>query len=64
MTLPEQIIELYPELAPADFFPSTGTITLQNDSDGLGDYIKVWAHPTLAHPPFGYDPHLPKEETE
>lgn len=64
MSLYDQILVYYPELTAADFSPFGGTILLQNDSDGLGDYIKVWAHPTLAHPPFGYDPHLPKEETE
>lgn len=64
MSLYEQIIELYPELTPADFFPGTGTIMLQNDSDGLGDYIKAWNHPTLPHPPFGYDPHKPESEAE
>ncbi|MFZ9210902.1 MAG: hypothetical protein ACO22M_00410 [Candidatus Nanopelagicaceae bacterium] len=26
------------------------TIRLQNDSDGKGDYIKVWNHPTLPRP--------------
>ncbi len=64
MSLYDQIREYYPQLIDADFSPFTGTITLQNDSDGLGDYIKVWAHPTLAHPPFGYDPHVPQEETK
>jgi hypothetical protein len=64
MTLYNQILDYYPQLTAADFFPFGGTIELQNDSDGLGDYIKVWAHPTLAHPPFGYDPHAPQEETK
>ena len=27
-----------------------GAITLQNDSDGKGDYIAKWEHPTLAQP--------------
>jgi hypothetical protein len=26
------------------------TIRLQNDSDGRGDYIKEWNHPTLSRP--------------
>jgi len=30
--------------------PDTGKIMLQNDSDGKGDYIKEWNHPTLAQP--------------
>jgi len=46
MTLYEKIIALYPELADYDF--ADGDITLQNDSNGKGDYIKEWNHPTLA----------------
>ena len=61
MSLYVQIREYYPELTDADFSPVGGTIVLQNDSDGLGDYIKAWDHPTLPHPPFGYDPHVPHE---
>ena len=49
MTLYEKIIALYPELTQQDFSP-IGTITLQNDSDGKGDYIAKWEHPTLAKP--------------
>ena len=48
MTLYEKIISLYPELATHDFM--NGTIRLQNDSDGKGDYIAKWEHPTLAKP--------------
>jgi hypothetical protein len=44
----EKIISIYPELANFDF--ASGVITLQNDSDGKGDYIKFWNHPTLARP--------------
>ena len=47
MTLPEKIKALYPELTDRDF---TTTIRLQNDSDGRGDYIAKWDHPTLARP--------------
>jgi hypothetical protein len=47
MTLYEKIIELYPALKPIDFL---NTIRLQNDSDGQGDYIAKWEHPTLAQP--------------
>ena len=50
MTLYEKITTLYTELTSDDFFPDTGTIVLQNDSDGKGDYIKSWEHPTLAKP--------------
>ena len=47
MTLYEQITALYPELTSNDF---TTVITLQNDSDGRGDYIRAWNHPTLSEP--------------
>jgi hypothetical protein len=48
MTLYEKIISFYPELATYDF--ASGKIFLQNDSDGRGDYIAKWEHPTLARP--------------
>jgi len=47
MTLPEKIKAIYPELQDSDFL---NTIRLQNDSDGKGDYIKEWNHPTLPRP--------------
>jgi len=50
MTLFEKIINIYPELVIEDFHPNRGTIMLQNDSDGKGDYIKSWNHPTLPRP--------------
>ena len=50
MTLPEKIKTIYPELTDADFAPITGNIRLQNDSDGRGDYIAKWDHPTLPRP--------------
>jgi len=49
MTLYEKIKTLYPLLEDKDFYPE-GTIHLQNDSDGKGDYIAKWEHPTLARP--------------
>jgi len=49
MTLYEKIMALYPELTNIDF-SQFGTITLQNDSDGRGDYIAAWNHPTLPRP--------------
>ena len=49
MTLYDKIIALYPELT-IDDFSLKGTIRLQNDSDGKGDYIAKWEHPTLAKP--------------
>ena len=45
-----KIKTLYPSLVDADFDPITGTILLQNDSDGKGDYIAKWEHPTLTRP--------------
>jgi hypothetical protein len=50
MTLYEKIKLIYPDLIVEDFSPCTGTILLQNDSDGRGDYIAAWNHPTLARP--------------
>ena len=47
MTLYDKIIALYPELANFNFAASI--ITLQNDSDGKGDYIAKWEH-TLPRP--------------
>ena len=47
MTLYEKIKTLYPELTNNDFMT---VIILQNDSDGRGDYIKEWNHPTLPKP--------------
>lgn len=49
MTLSEKIRAIYPELTDADF-GFLGAIRLQNDSDGNGDYIKEWNHPTLPRP--------------
>ena len=46
-TLYERIMALYPALTQQDFMT---TIRLQNDSDGKGDYIAAWDHPTLARP--------------
>jgi hypothetical protein len=49
-TLHDKIVQIYPDLTVADFMPQTGTIHLQNDSNGQGDYIKSWSHPTHAEP--------------
>jgi hypothetical protein len=50
MNLFEKIIAIYPSLTVEDFMIPQGTIRLQNDSDGNGDYIAKWEHPTLAKP--------------
>lgn len=47
MTLYDKIMALYPELTTQDFLT---VITLQNDSDGNGDYIAKWEHPSLPRP--------------
>lgn len=47
MTLYDKIIALYPDLTDQDFLT---VIRLQNDSDGRGDYIASWEHPTLPKP--------------
>ena len=47
MTLFDKIMALYPSLTQQDFLT---VITLQNDSDGRGDYIKEWSHPEFAQP--------------
>jgi hypothetical protein len=46
----DKIKTIYPELTDADFDPVKGVIILQNDSDGKGDYIAKWEHPTLSKP--------------
>lgn len=47
MTLYDKIKTLYPQLTNLDF---ESVITLQNNSDGKGDYIAKWEHPILARP--------------
>ena len=47
MTLFDKLMALYPSLTQQDFLT---VITLQNNSDGKGDYIAKWEHPTLARP--------------
>lgn len=43
----DKIMALYPSLTNDDFLT---VIRLQNDSDGKGDYIAKWEHPTLPRP--------------
>lgn len=50
MELINKIKQIYPSLVDDDFSPLFGTILLQNDSDGKGDYIAKWDHPTLPRP--------------
>jgi len=48
MTLANKIVEIYPELNGTNFIKIG--IIVQDDSDGNGDYIKSWNHPTLTRP--------------
>ena len=50
MDLYFKIIKLCPNLTNADFFPIDGTIVLQNDSDGNGEYIKSWTNTQYNQP--------------
>lgn len=47
MTLVEKIKKVYPSLTDNEF---AKVIVVQNDSDGKGDYIAKWEHPTLPRP--------------
>ena len=46
-----KIKKIYSDLTDDDFKPiKGGTITLQNNSDGKGDFIAEWNHPSLSKP--------------
>jgi hypothetical protein len=49
MTLFDKIKAIYPEFTENDLVP-IGSVIIQNDSDGKGDYIAQWNHPTLPKP--------------
>jgi hypothetical protein len=49
MVLHDKIRVIYPGLVDKDF-SFEGSILLRNDSDGKGDYIAKWEHPTLPRP--------------
>jgi len=49
MALYDKILAVRPNLTEDDFTPE-GTIVLQNDSDGRGDYIREWNHATETQP--------------
>jgi len=50
MSLYDKIVAIYPELKDAPEVFANGTIILQNDSDGEGDYLAKWEHKTLEKP--------------
>ncbi len=46
-----KIKKIYSDLTDDDFKPiKGGTIVLQNNSDGKGDFIAEWNHPSLSKP--------------
>jgi len=47
MTLYEKILSLYPQITDREMLEY---IRFQNDSDGRGEYISKWEHPTLVRP--------------
>jgi len=47
MTLIEKIKSIYSQLTHKDLIDY---IIVRNDSDGKGDYIAKWEHPTLPRP--------------
>lgn len=47
MTLVEKIKSLRPNVTDADFMDN---IIVQNNSDGNGDFIASWNHPTETQP--------------
>jgi hypothetical protein len=50
MSLFEKILKIYPSLKESDFHPVFGSIMIQDDSDGRGQYISKWDHPSLQIP--------------
>lgn len=48
MTLFDKVMHLYPDLKLIEF--TDGTIRLQDDSDGRGNYIVSWNHPVYPKP--------------
>jgi hypothetical protein len=52
MNMHEKIVSIYPALGdlPVNDTTFTNHIVVQNDSDGRGDYIAKWEHPTLPRP--------------
>jgi hypothetical protein len=50
MDLYQKIISIYPNLSDQQEKFMDGTIMLQNDSDGNGDYIREWHDPDHPRP--------------
>ena len=47
--LATKIKKVHPSMSDDDLF-NPQIIVMQNNSDGRGDYIKEWKHPSLAKP--------------
>jgi hypothetical protein len=47
MTLYEKVMAIYPQITNREMLEC---IRFQNDSDGKGDYIAKWNHPTYPKP--------------
>ena len=43
MDIYSQLITIYPELKDSDFYPTAGSILLQDDGDGI-QYIRRWEY--------------------
>ena len=51
MSLVNKIKKIYPSLTNEDFDVTVkGTILVQTEIYGKGDYIKEWKHPSLSKP--------------
>ena len=51
MSLKTKIKKVHSDLTDDDMNPfKGGTIVLQNNSDGKGDFIAEWNHPSLSKP--------------
>ena len=48
--LAKKIKKVHPSITDDDFLAGTGTIRLQNNLDGTGDFIAEWNHPSLSKP--------------
>ena len=48
--LAKKIKKVHPSIADDDFLVGTGTILLQNNLDGKGDFIAEWNHSSLSKP--------------
>ena len=48
--LSKKIKKIHPSVTNDDFAAGRGTIRLQNNSDGKGDFIAEWNHPSLSKP--------------